>query len=79
MTRYHEHLVVGSKSYLRWSVLFSGLTVEKDMTISRREQLMKKPIPLLKIMVKKKHKGMFTEEQFKDMSVEDLVDILDDE
>lgn len=40
---------------------------------------MKKPIPYLKIMVEKKYKGMFTEEQFKDMSAEDLVDILDDE
>lgn len=46
---------------------------------SRREQLMKKPIPYLKIMVEKKHRGMFTEEQFKDMSADDLVDILDDE
>lgn len=103
LTRYHEHLVVGSKGYLiphakysawGWSdifggvefdccghkidVLFSGLTVEKEKTISRREQLMKKPIPYLKIMVEKKHRGMFTEEQLRDITLEELVDILDE-
>lgn len=82
LTRYHEHLVVGSKGYLiphakysSWgwfdifggvefdccghkiNVLFSGLTVEKEKTISKCEQLMKKPIPYLKIMMDKKHRS----------------------
>jgi DNA invertase Pin-like site-specific DNA recombinase len=45
---------------------------------SRREQLMKRQLPYLKIMVQRKYKDMFTEEQLRDISIEELVDLLDE-
>lgn len=46
--------------------------------LSKREQLMKKQIPYLKIMVQRKYKDMFTEEQLRDITLEELVDLLDE-
>lgn len=45
---------------------------------SRRDQLMSRQLPYLKIMVQRKYKDMFTEEQLRDISIEELVDLLDE-
>lgn len=63
---------------LKTKILVEPETPSPLLSHSKRDQLMKKPIPYLKIMVKKKYNDMFTEEFYNEMSLEDLVDILDE-